>query len=343
MKIRGIEFPPVQAQSGLMNFTGKPYWYRILFTAFLAVPYKRMGFVSKTTTLEEREGNMPLKEDWETPKELFSRCIWFNWFKAITLNAVGLSGPGLIGLLKKNKWQIRKNPFWISIMSVEKTKEARLQEYKEIVEILYPAIHRTFKSRCGVVVNFSCPNQKGVTQEDAVAESNEVLDLLEKLSVPIMVKLSVTTSPQQAKVVADHPVCDGLCVSNTIPWGAKISWLTDDKQVDWHKLFSLKRGFKIAPQDSPLWDRLGKEQAGGLSGPPIFPILLEWIRRARETELRCHISAGGGVFSKDCIRQLKNAGADSIRLGTVCMHRPWRVWGMVNLANKLFASTEGQS
>src|SRR4051794_20119064 len=81
-------------------------------------------FVAKTTTVEPRAGNMPLKGT--TPREWKPRCIAVNVREAAVLNAVGLSGPGLEALLADGRWQARTDPFFLSFMAVEADPAERL-------------------------------------------------------------------------------------------------------------------------------------------------------------------------------------------------------------------------
>lgn len=314
---------PVLGASGVQNYFGEGYWYHRWYKLIPGFSFNGMMFVSKTTTLPSREGNMPLKNDGSTPQEWLPKCIWVNIRKGITLNAVGLSGHGAEALFDRGLWQLRTDPFWISFMSVATTKEERLVEARAFVELLKVRM-LGFATPFGVQINGSCPNQKGVTTEEAVAESREMLDIFAELGVPLMYKLSVTTSPEQAKPMTKHPALSALCVSNTVPFGN----LGD--RIDWIKLFNLPQVAEITKEMSPLWPRVG--MAGGLSGPPLFPILVDWVKEARSIGIEIHINAGGGIFSPQDVTRIKNAGADSVSLGSVAMHRPWRVKSIIKQA-----------
>jgi phosphoribosylformimino-5-aminoimidazole carboxamide ribonucleotide (ProFAR) isomerase len=65
------------------------------------------------------------------------------------------------------------------------------------------------------------------------------------------------------------------------------------------------------------------------------------VKEARSIGVTKHINAGGGVFSRADVRKLKRAGADSVSVGTVAMHRPWRLKGIVDEAYKQFSLVEG--
>lgn len=324
---------PVLAASGLMNFFGEGYWYHRWYQLLTmgAFSFEGMRLVTKTTTLNPRKGNMPLQEDGVTPQERKPKCIWASTpfiGKGLTLNAVGLSGPGLETLLDAGVWQSWTTPFWISFMSVAPSESVRYHEVNDFVMMMRRRKDE-FQAPFGIQYNGSCPNQKGVSTEEAVAESFAHLDLLAELEVPVMYKLSVTTTPEQAKPMTEHPVLSALCVSNTVPFGK----LPD--RIDWHALFGVDRSEEIGPIHSPIFKDVG--MSGGLSGPPLFPILVDWVRQARQIGINTHINAGGGIFSRQDVRTIKSVGANSISLGSVAIHRPWRVRGMIQEAQKQFS------
>lgn len=321
-------FGPVLAQSGLQNFFGHGYWYHRIYRAVPGYTLDGVTFVSKTTTWKARQGNMPLRDNLE-PRELLPRCIWSDPLRGLTLNAVGLSGPGAITLLARYGWQQRTDPFWISYMPVEETAVERLRAFSSFADLL---CSERFCAPVGLQVNLSCPNQQAVSEEDVLDEAcalvEQAAQLRQHRQVPVMLKLSVTTTPQQAKVLADHEGVDALCISNTVPFGAL------PERIDWNDLFGIPAWRNPLPEDSPLFARVGA--AGGLSGPPLFPLVVDWVMQARACGINKHINAGGGVFSVDNVRKLKEAGADSVAIGTVAMHRPWRLRSILREAYRLF-------
>lgn len=327
MQLRGIRFHPVLGASGVQNFFGDGYWFHRLLRFVPGFSLRGMSFVAKTVTFYPTAGNMPLGLDGVTPRDRFPACVWSCWQKGITLNAVGLSNIGAEALMNRHRWQSMAQPFWLSFMSVLRSKEERLQEMRLFVRLLLAFRHQ-FRAPFGLQINGSCPNQKNISAEQAAAEAHEMLDIADQLKVPLMYKLSVTTRPDQIRQIAEHEALDALCVSNTIPFGA----LPD--RIDWHALFELPRDLPLSPELSPIWAATG--MAGGLSGPPLFPLVCEWIKQARSLGITKHINGGGGIFSRADVRALKAAGADSVSMGTVVMHRPWRMRGMIKEAHKQF-------
>ncbi|HYE59872.1 MAG TPA: hypothetical protein VEA18_01670, partial [Candidatus Kapabacteria bacterium] len=90
-------FGRVWDASGVRNFDGNAWWYHSFMPG---LDFSGATFVAKTTTIDPRKGNMPLKKDGITPRDLFPSCIKVYPRKGIALNAVGLSGHGAEALLK---------------------------------------------------------------------------------------------------------------------------------------------------------------------------------------------------------------------------------------------------
>ena len=127
--IGGIQFSPAFAASGVMGNFGEGYFHHKVFEAVGLLNKSGTTFVSKTATLNQRNGNMPYENGNNFgPKELIPSCIKINLLTGNTLNAVGLSNPGLEVFLKTEKWQQLKDPFWISIISIASTYEERKTE-----------------------------------------------------------------------------------------------------------------------------------------------------------------------------------------------------------------------
>ncbi len=303
MYLRGINYGPIWAASGALGFFGEGYWYHRFIPSL-----DGLTFVGKTVTLDPNEGNMPLSRDTWQPKMPFPRCIRFDPFKGIALNAVGLSNFGIAEALRTDKWQERQEPFFISFMPLSKTKEGRLIETRQYVSYLKGALP-WFRGKVALQVNLSCPNT-GENLKELENEAIEILKILTELGIPLVPKFNVLTSPSTVKRIAREVAIDAVCVSNTLPYG------TLPQEVDWHKLFG---------DASPL-AHLG---GGGLSGKILFPLVLNWVKRARADGLELPINAGGGIMSKGQPTLLFAAGAQSVSIGTVIMLRPYRVPALI--------------
>ena len=312
MKLRGIEFGNVLGASGVQGFFGEGYWFHSPWK-LLGMNLKDMAFVAKTATFHHRTGNMALTADYR-PRDFLPSCVVAKPMQGLMLNSVGLSNPGIVELLNTFKWQSHPKPFWISLMSVADTKEARLDELKRCI-IALELCKPHFKAPFGLQINLSCPN----TTHDPhklIGETVAILEAASKLDVPLMPKFSIASAPITAIMELDQlPFCDAICVSNTIPFGwSGINW-----ETTW--------GSKVSPLI-----HLG---GGGLSGTALSPLVCRWIKRLRDHGFTKHINGGGGILSRDDVMRYHQAGANSIFLGSVVALRPWRVRGIIKYANEL--------
>ena len=313
MELRGIDFEPVFCASGAMGFFGEGYWYHKLFRPF-GLNFSGCAFVAKTTTLEKRIGNMPLQKDGITPKEWIPKCIKVYPAKSIVLNAVGLSGPGAKALFDTGRWQERTEPFFLSFMSVAKALKERMLELERFVN-MFKEYLSGFQLCVGLQMNYSCPNV-GLNPDELIWEIKTGLEIASVLGIPLVPKLNVLVAPEIAKEILDDQNCDGLCISNTIPFG-KLSG-----KINWKKLF----GSEISP--------LAEFGGGGLSGKPLLPLVAEWVRKAREIGIEKPIIAGGGILSARDAISLFEVGASAVSLGSIAMLRPWRVRKVVRAVNQ---------
>ncbi len=313
MKLRDIEFGNVMGASGVQGFFGEGYWFHQPWRA-LGLSFKGMTFVAKTATPQLQLGNMPLSKKF-TPKELFPSCVKIKIRKGLMLNAVGLSNPGLKVFLEAGKWQSRTRPFFISITSLANTSNQRIEEIKQMTDLLGQYQH-DFKAPFGIQINLSCPNT-GHDPKVLIGESSKVLDILSALDVPLMPKYSIASAPIPAMMeLEQHPQCDAICVSNTIGFGLP--------QIDWKKTWGTTT--------SPL-AHLG---GGGISGKVLKPLVCQWIKDIREAGFTKPIHGGGGILGIEDVHDFHHAGASSIFIGSVASLRPWRVRRIIDCANGLF-------
>ncbi len=317
--ISRTDFGPVWGASGVQNFFGQGYPYHRYFRLIPGFGFEGMTFVAKTTTLEPRIGNMPLNGAL-MPVERRPRCIVVKLVEGVALNAVGLSGPGFHSLLREGQWQQRLRPFFLSFAPQGATIEAKMADAQKFANMLWCRLSE-FKTQIGLQFNISCPN----TGEDVasvgalVAEARALLDVLAAIGIPVLVKVNVLMPVRAVKKIEDHPACAGICVSNTIPWSALRS-----VGVDPVRLFG--------SEESPLAQFGG----GGLSGAPLLPLVEKWVRDARKEGLTKHLNAGGGILRPHDVDRLKDAGADSVSLGSIAILRPWRLQATISRAQQLF-------
>ncbi|MEX1997466.1 MAG: hypothetical protein WEA04_02190 [Candidatus Andersenbacteria bacterium] len=317
MQLRGIRFRPVCNASGGHGFFGEGYPYH-QWWKYAGLTFEHCDFIAKTTTLDARPGNMPLKHDGITPKEWKPACIVVRPFQGVVLNAVGLSGPGAAALLADGRWQQRNSePFFLSFMSVQPKTDDRLAEFKEFVVLLKRHLPE-FSAPVGLEMNFSCPNA-GIDPSSLINEVGSALDIAANLNIPLQAKFNATVPVAAVCEVCKHCACDAITMSNTIPWGQL------PEQINWHRLF----GTPVSP--------LAHLGGGGLSGWPLTPIICEWIKTARDHGFFKPIWACGGITSRRAVAQVHQAGARGVQLGVVAMLRPWRMRSIIRYAYELFA------
>lgn len=308
MKLRQVDFGLAWGASGVQGFFGEGYWFHTPLWLF-GLRFNDMTFVAKTTTLNARQGNMPLTANF-TPQEWFPKCIIRKPRHSVVLNDVGLSGPGASALFETRNWQKRKQPHFVSFMPIAQTADERIDEFEQFVSLFSQHLS-AFQAPVGLQINCSCPNT-GLHQNQLIDEVNAYLDIASRLMIPLMPKFNVTVPPEVVADIAAHSACDGICTTNTIPWGEL------PKLIDWKKLFGSEK--------SPLAYLGGK--GGGLSGKLLLPLVIDWIKRARKTRLRKPINGGGGILSCDDAISVLRAGAHSFFIGSMPMLRPLRVNGV---------------
>lgn len=317
MKLRGIDFGHVLDASGARGWFGEGYPFHRWIPFGLS--FAGSTFVAKTTTLKPRDLNGALARDGRTTRVLRQPCVRVDWRRAVVLNALGLPGPGLEALLATGHWQRRTEPFFLSLAAIDGTAEGRLKEVRRIVRILKATLP-DFAAPVGLQVNFSCPNVlHRETTPDPIVGFRAELNEYGALDVPVVVKLTVTQPVAEARTIAEHPVCDAICVSNTIPWGEM------PDRIDWSGFFGDR---------SPL-ERFG---GGGLSGAPLLPLVAEWVADARRQGITVPINAGGGILRPADAGVLHRAGASSVFVGTIAMLRGWRLARTIRYAHRLFAA-----
>lgn len=315
MKLRGIDFGPVLCASGAMGFFGEGYWHH-KFLRWLGLDFTGCTFVAKTTTLNQRDGNMPFKMGTIDPKEFFPKCIKVYFRKGIMLNAVGLSGPGAKALFEKGKWQKRTDPFFLSFMSVASNSKERIAELEKFVQIFSFHLH-DFQAKVGLQINYSCPNV-GLNPAELVKEARSGLGVASHLDIPLMPKFNVLAPIEAVKEISDDPNCDAICVSNTIPWGQL------PERINWKDLFGC--------DFSPLMEFGG----GGLSGWPLLQLVSEWVICTRAMGISKPINAGGGILCPRDAETLFSVGASSVFIGSMATLCPWQVQRTIKRVHQLF-------
>jgi dihydroorotate dehydrogenase len=317
MLIRGTWFENVFIASGGVNFFFEGWLYDRIFKKLMpGYTLKGTSKITKTSTLPSRPGFMPLDENLQ-PIERLPKCIYlslWSFLKCFMLNAVGLSGPGFENLLERNIWQQSRDSFIISIMAVGKTPEERIAEIKGIIKLLKKALSR-FKARIAIELNISCPNT-GHDTRTLSKEAIMLLQLLESLDIPVIVKFNLLMPVNAAVDIADSGYCHAIDIPNTYPFNE----LPEEFR---RELF--KDG--ISP--------LAQYGGGGYSGPWQTSLTADWILRFRALNKQIPVIAGS-VYRKEDVGLMKIAGANAIAIGAGKLLRGWRLKGIINEAKKQF-------
>lgn len=325
MILREIDFGPCLDAAGTRGFFGRGYrFHRIPLVGPMIWNFTGSTFVAKTTTTPIQYGNMPLRGseyDFE-PERWFPPCVWSDTQAQIALNAVGLSGPGAYQLMAQQKWQKRTEPFMVSWAPVGTETEWEAQARRFVRDW---GIHMSGqKLQVGLQVSLSCPNT-GTDLAKLVQKAHLLLDILQQLCVPIVVKLNLLVDPARAVKIAEHPACDALCISNTVPFGELPG------EIDWDQFF---------PTGSPLVRRNPAFGNGGLSGKPLLPLVIDWLQRAFDAGFKKPVNAGGGILEANDVdwlvkRAVLRRGIDSIFIGSIAILNPLDIRPTIRRAHKL--------
>lgn len=320
MRLRGIDFGSVWGASGVQGFFGEGYWFHRVVPG---LSFRGVTFVAKTTTLEAKDGYMPLTNDWK-PRDWFPSAVYVGpkgFAHGAAVNSIGLSGPGAKALFESGQWQRRHDPFMLSFMSVKPTSTERLEELAAYVELLR-FYRKRMEAPIALQINFSCPNV-GVHHEGLVDEAVRARSILDPLNIPLVPKLVCTMSPQDAALIG---ACyDAIVTTNTIRWGGVSTHINEQL------IFGMS--------DSPLTDLdpdHPDSNRGGVSGRPLLNMNAAFIMGLRVHGYVKPVNASGGVISKGAVDRYKDVLANGVSIGSVAMLRPWRVASIVRHAHEVF-------
>jgi dihydroorotate dehydrogenase len=319
---REIEFGCVMNAAGARNFYGEPdaYWFQPLLKP-LGLDYTDCTLVTASVTVEPYEGVMPLNKRDTRPLELYPECIKILPLQSAVLNKKNLSNPGASAVFMARHLQSRKQPFIVSFAAIGPSLADRVAEAKQFRQVTSAHL-QDFEAPFAIELNLSYPGF--VPEQGLEAEVYELCDVLSELKLPLGVKLCATASLAEVRDATSHPACAFITLSNAIPYGS----FSDE--IDWPKLF----GSEVSPLEL-----VGLQPGGGaLSGRPLFHLVRNWIKGAREYGLDLPIIGCGGILSIEDARDMMEAGANAIALGSVSLLRPTRVRRIVRFMDEFWGS-----
>jgi dihydroorotate dehydrogenase (NAD+) catalytic subunit len=153
------------------------------------------AFVSKTVTLEPRQGNPPPRL-WELPGGM--------------INSIGLPNKGLLGYLEEDLPQLAELPVPLIVNVMGSTRE-------DVGRLVAAFTEREAVS--AIELNVSCPNVKtGLVMGADPRELAALLDVVRPISEkPLIVKLTPNcASPSEVAAAAEQHGADAVSLINTL-------------------------------------------------------------------------------------------------------------------------------
>lgn len=203
------------------------------------------------------------------------------------INHMGFNSLGLQEFhknLKRHRSQVSA-PVFANIGKNKTTPtEKALLDYEQCIVALRDLVS-------GFVVNISSPNTPGLRELQSVSFLQSLVPILPE-DKPTFIKLAPDLTDVEfnelCECVLSNERLSGVVLTNT------------------SRTLSEIRGFS----------------QGGLSGPPLFPISLDWIETARDIfRGRKFIVGVGGVSCLDDAQKMREAGADLVEIYTAFIYQ----------------------
>jgi dihydroorotate dehydrogenase (NAD+) catalytic subunit len=242
------------------------------------------AFVSKTVTLEPREGNPPPRL-WELAGGM--------------INSIGLPNKGLAGYLAHDLPQLAELPVPLIVNVMGFSRE-------QVAELVAAFAER--EEVAALELNVSCPNvTTGMVMGADPGETAALLDAVRPLTdKPLIVKLTPNcTSPADVAAAAEAHGADAVSLINTLrgmafdPHRPGVPWLGGGERSG----------------EAP------GRGTGGVSGPAVRAIALAQVAEVR-ARVAVPIVGMGGVQSGRHAHDLLQAGADVVAVGTESFRDP---------------------
>ena len=243
------------------------------------------AFVSKTVTLEPREGNPPPRL-WELAGGM--------------INSIGLPNKGLAGYLEHDLPQLAELPVPLIVNVMGFTRE-------QVAELVAAFAGRD--EVAALELNVSCPNvETGMVMGADPGETAGLLDAVRPLTgKPLIVKLTPNcTAPADVAAAAEAHGADAVSLINTLRGMA-----FDPRRPGVPWLGGTERSGDEAPGRG----------SGGVSGPAVRAVALAQVAEVR-ARVTVPIVGMGGVQSGRHAQDLLQAGADVVAVGTESFRDP---------------------
>jgi dihydroorotate dehydrogenase len=305
---------PVIASSGVLGFFGEGYkHYKIINILTLGlfgyILKNWITFQSKTSTDLPNLGNAELAKDNYSLAKAMPECVQFNFWQGWMVNNFSLSGPGFEFLLYHRDWYKIKGELHLSIMLTGKTRDERRSQAFHIYYLLMHNLKNFKASQIFINWNISCPNTGHDAQADFLNSFEKEYEILSLLKLPIIVKVGWQFPISVIKKLEELEYIYGFAAINTIPFNEFV-------ELPNNKYFPKdEKGKYISPLDK-YQDNFRIKGRGGVSGNPIRPYALAWIKNARDCGVTKPIIGGGGIMNPYHVWQFKKAGATAISLGS---------------------------
>ncbi|MGZ8650058.1 MAG: dihydroorotate dehydrogenase [Solirubrobacteraceae bacterium] len=243
------------------------------------------AFVSKTVTVEPRQGNPPPRL-WELPAGM--------------INSIGLPNKGLDGYIEHDLPELAQLPvpLIVNVMGFTRLEVARLVEaFAERDEV------------AALELNVSCPNvETGLIMGSDPAETGALVAAVRPLTrKPIIVKLTPNcASPGAVAAAAEAAGADAVSLVSTVRGMA---------------MHPRRPGVRWLGSGERSGDEASGRGSGGISGPALRAVALAQVAEVRE-HVSLPIVGMGGVQSGRHAHDLLQVGADLVAVGTESFRDP---------------------
>jgi dihydroorotate dehydrogenase (NAD+) catalytic subunit len=243
------------------------------------------AFVSKTVTLEPRQGNPPPRL-WELAGGM--------------INSIGLPNKGLEGYLAHDLPQLAELPVPLIVNVMGFTRE-------EVATLVAAFAERD--EVAALELNVSCPNVKtGMIMGADPGETAALLDAVRPLTAkPLIVKLTPNcTSPADVAAAAEQHGADAISLINTL------------RGMAFHPR---RRGEPWLGSGERSGDEASGRGSGGVSGPAVRAVALAQVAEVR-ARVALPIVGMGGIQSGRHAADMLDAGAGLVAVGTESFRDP---------------------